>query len=125
MARIRHSVASSTRAVIIPLYSALARLHLKSRVQFLASHYKKDIEVVEGFQRRAVELVKGLEQKSDEDQLRELGLFCLEKRRLRGDLLTLYNYLKAGHNQVYVDLRAEKKLSDILKITVEGNNYQI
>ncbi|PKU43821.1 pol- hypothetical protein [Limosa lapponica baueri] len=98
LACIKHTIANRSKEVVILLYLVLAQPHLECCMQFWAPQRKKDVKVLDCIQRRADLLVKGLE------WLRTLNLSSFEKRRLMGDLIALYSFLRKGSIERGADL---------------------
>lgn len=62
----------------------------------LAPPYRKDAELLEQVQRNAMKMIRDL---FCEERLRELDFFSLQKRRLQGDLIVAFEYLKGAYRQ--------------------------
>ncbi|PKU42651.1 hypothetical protein llap_7043 [Limosa lapponica baueri] len=95
----KSSVASRSRKVTLPLYSDPLRPHLVYCVQLWGPEHRKDMGLVEQVQQSAMKMIRGLEYLFYEDRLRELGLFSLEKRKLWGDLIAAFQYLKGAYRK--------------------------
>jgi len=75
------------------LSNIFVRPHLEHSVQIWNPYLKKDIACLEKIQRRATKLVHGFNKMSYEQRLEALGLYSLQQRRLRGDLIETYKIL--------------------------------
>ena len=80
--------------VLLKLYKTLVRPHLEYCVQFWSPYYRKDIIKLERVQKRFTRMLPGLDGLSYKERLDKLGLFALEHRRLRGDLIGIYKIMR-------------------------------
>jgi len=58
---IKSSLASRSREVILPVYSAEVRPHLEPCIQLWSPQHRKDMDLLERIQSRATEIIRGLE----------------------------------------------------------------
>jgi len=81
---IKRSVASRSREVLLPLYSALVRPHLQYCVQFWAPQFKQDEELLDRVQWRTMRMTGGLESLSCAERLRAVLVQHEEEKAERG-----------------------------------------
>ncbi|CAM4628384.1 unnamed protein product [Lepidochelys olivacea] len=117
---IRRGISSRDKEVLVPLYKALVRPHLEYCVQFWSPMFKKDEFKLEQVQRRATRMIREMENLSYERRLKELGLFSLTKRRLRGDMIALYKSIRG------INIREGEELFKLsTNVDTRTNEYKL
>lgn len=89
------------KEIVLTLYNSLVRPHLEYAVQFWSPALRKDIDRLERVQARATKLIPSIRKKGYQRRLQDLGLYTLETRRLRGQLIEVFKILKGFNNVDY------------------------
>jgi len=117
---IKSSMASRSKEVSLPLYSALMRSHLKYSVWLWSPQHRKDMDLLEHLQRKARKITRGTEHLFYEERLKELGLLNLEKRRLWGYFTAAFQYLKGAYKKA-----GEGLFTRACRDRTRGNGFKI
>ena len=102
-----HSSARSTG-----FFLSLVRPHLDYAAQFWSPYYRKDIESLEAVQRRMTKMVEGMRNIPYKERLKRLNLHSLERRRVRGDLIEVFKWVKGineGNIKQVIDLSKQNR----------------
>jgi len=117
---INRTMEDHSSKVILPLYRALVRPHLEYCVQVWSPYLKKDIAKIEKVQKRAVNMMRDLTGLRYEEKLKAIGLFTLDQRRLRGDLIETFKILHG-----YTTANRDCFTLDSSNRSSRGHNYKI
>ena len=98
---IGRSIEYKSKATIVTLYNSLVRPIMEYCVQAWCPYYQKDIAKLERVQRRVTKMIPSLRNKPYEERLKELDLFSLQHRRIRGDLIQVFKIIRGIDNMDY------------------------
>ena len=90
---INRTITWKSADILLPLYKTLVRPLLEYCTVAWSPHYVKDKSLLERIQHRFTRMVPGLKNKSYEERLQQLGLWTLEERRNRADLIEVFKIL--------------------------------
>ncbi len=87
---LNRSSAALTPSIFLPLYKTFIQPHLEYAIQATYPILCRDAEALEKVQKFALKFVKGLRHVPYEAALKQLRLFSLTHRRIRGDLISMF-----------------------------------
>ena len=75
------------------LYKTYVGPHMEICIKAWSPYLEKDVGCLERDQTRETKMVQGLKDLNYEDRLKKLDLYCLQRRRLGGDLIETFKIL--------------------------------
>ena len=102
--------------LIIPVCKEVVRPHLEYCIQAWRPYRKKDIDRLERIQIKAIKMISEVKYLSYEERLKECGLMTLVTRRLRTDLIEVFEILNGYENinrNILFSLKKESELEDM------------
>ena len=91
---IKRQFSYRNRETVLTLYNSLVRPLLEYAVQFWSPTLRQDVKRLERVQARATKLIPEIRGKGYARRLEDLGLFTLEQRRLRGQLIETFKIIR-------------------------------
>ena len=91
---ISRTISFKSASVLLKLYKLLVRPHLEYCVSAWLPYYEKDKFLLERIQHRFMRMIPGLKKLPYDERIRQLGLWTLEERRNRADLLQVLRCTK-------------------------------
>ena len=87
---IYRNVSYKSKDVVSRLYNSFVRPHLEYCVQAWKPYHRGDMDMLEKVQRRATKIIPSIKNLSYENRLKELNMYSLERRYMRGDMIEVY-----------------------------------
>ena len=91
---IARTISYKSSDLLLQLYKSLVRPHLEYRVSAWSPYYDKDKHLLERIQHRFTRMIPGMRHLPYEERLGKLGIWSLEERRNRADLLQVFKMFK-------------------------------
>lgn len=96
---IKRTIVYKNPYILATLYKSLVRPHLEYCCSAWSPYYQKDKDSLEKVQRRFTRMFKELKELDYHDRLQSLGLWTLEERRNRADLIEVFK-LYRGYTSI-------------------------